>query len=180
MKKTSVLIFVLAAIFAAFSYGDTKSSAVSDQMEGLNIFMQSKPVSEYNYLGSVKKSLAWSGDAKEMLNSMIKKVKKDYPTANGVIFTSVEMDKADAVLLNEPNGKSAVDQIEGLYIFIQCRPSAEYDYLGSVKKSLAWSGNPKEMLNSMIKKVKKDYPQANGIIFTSIDMDKADAIKFKE
>jgi hypothetical protein len=31
----------------------------------------------------------------------------------------------------------------------------------------------------MIRKVKKDYPKADGIVFTSIDMDKADAIQFK-
>lgn len=75
--------------------------------------------------------------------------------------------------------KSIVDQKEGLYIFILSKPVAEYEYLGSVKKILAWSGKPDEMLNSMIRKVKKDYPKADGIVFTSIDMDKADAIQFK-
>lgn len=75
--------------------------------------------------------------------------------------------------------KSIVDQKEGLYIFILSKPVAEYEYLGSVKKVLAWSGKPDEMLNSMIRKVKKDYPKADGIVFTSVDMDKADAIQFK-
>lgn len=74
---------------------------------------------------------------------------------------------------------AAVQQIEGLYVFLQCKPVAANEYLGSVKKSLAWSGKPEEMLNSMIKKVKKDYPKADGIVFTNIDMDKADAIQFK-
>jgi hypothetical protein len=72
-----------------------------------------------------------------------------------------------------------VDQKQGLYIFMLSKPVAEYEYLGSVKKSLAWTGQPEEMLNSMIKKVKKDYPDANGIIFTSVNMERADAIKFK-
>ena len=31
----------------------------------------------------------------------------------------------------------------------------------------------------MIKKVKNDYPNADAIIFTTVAMDKADAIKFK-
>lgn len=72
-----------------------------------------------------------------------------------------------------------VEQQQGLYIFIQNKPVLTYDYLGSVKKTLAWSGQPGEMLNSMIKKVKKDYPSADAIIFTTVSMDKADAIKFK-
>lgn len=64
--------------------------------------------------------------------------------------------------------------------FLLSKPTTEYEYLGSVKKVLAWSGKPEEMLNSMIKKVKKEYPKADGIVFTNIDMDKADAIQFKE
>lgn len=77
-------------------------------------------------------------------------------------------------------GSATVDQKEEIYIFICSKPTAEYEYLGSVKKTLAWSGQPDEMLNSMIKKVKKEYPKAEGIIFTSIAMDKADAIQFKD
>jgi ABC-type glycerol-3-phosphate transport system substrate-binding protein len=75
---------------------------------------------------------------------------------------------------------ATVDQKEGLYVFILSKPTAQYEYLGSVKKVLAWSGKPEEMLNSLIKKVKKEYPKANGIIFTNVDMDKADAIEFKD
>lgn len=59
------------------------------------------------------------------------------------------------------------------------KPTQDYDYLGSVKKSVAWSGKPDEMLNSLLKKVKKEYPNADGMIITNIDMDKADAVKFK-
>jgi hypothetical protein len=74
----------------------------------------------------------------------------------------------------------AADQKEGYYIFILSKPVTPYDYLGSEKKSIAWTGKPEEMLNSIIKKVKSDYPKADAIIFTTINMDKADAIKFKE
>jgi hypothetical protein len=84
-------------------------------------------------------------------------------------FTLVETDKT----------KATVDQMDGLYVFIKSKPVAEYEYLGSVSKAIAWSGKPEEMLNSMIKKVKKEYPKADGIVFTSVDMDKADAIQFK-
>ena len=72
-----------------------------------------------------------------------------------------------------------VSQMQGLSIFILSTPAAAYDYQGSVTKKLAWTGEPQEMLNGIIKKVKNDYPDADGIIFTSVDMKKADAIKFK-
>ncbi len=77
-------------------------------------------------------------------------------------------------------GAATVDQKEGYHIFILSKPTTPYEYMGSVKKGVAWSGKPEEMLNSIIKKVKKDYPKADAIIFTTIDMDKADAVKFKE
>ena len=53
---------------------------------------------------------------------------------------------------------AAVDQIQGVYVFIQSKPTSEYEYLGSVKK---------------------EYPQADGVIFTSVNMDQVDAVKFK-
>lgn len=78
------------------------------------------------------------------------------------------------------NSLASADQVEGYYIFILSKPKQQTEYLGSVKKSFALEGKPEEMLRGIIKKVKKEYPKADGIVFSSIDMDKADAIKFKE
>ncbi len=78
------------------------------------------------------------------------------------------------------NSLASVEQKEGYYIFLLSKPVQKTEYLGSVKKGMALSGEPEEMLNSIIKKVKKEYPKADAIIFTSIDMSKADAVKFKE
>lgn len=80
-----------------------------------------------------------------------------------------------------PDNKATatVERQEGLLIFMLSKPVADYEYLGTVKIKAAWTGEPTEMLNISIKKVKKEYPQAEAIIFTSVGMDKADAIKFK-
>jgi hypothetical protein len=81
---------------------------------------------------------------------------------------------------NEPAKSTAtVDQKEGVYIFMLSKPAAGYDYLGTVQKVIAISGKPDEMLTSMIRKAKKEYPSADGIIFTSVNMDVADVVKFK-
>jgi hypothetical protein len=72
-----------------------------------------------------------------------------------------------------------VEQEQGVFIFIKSKPVADYQYLGSVKKGMALTGAPAEMLKSMLSKCKKEYPQADGLIFNSIDMDKADCVKFK-
>jgi ABC-type glycerol-3-phosphate transport system substrate-binding protein len=102
MKTTKTKIFALivaASAAMAFTFDGGKASAVVDQKEGLHIFIMSRPAGGSEYLGSVKKTVAWSGKPEEMLNSMIKKVKKEYPKADGIIFTNVDMDKADAVII---------------------------------------------------------------------------------
>jgi hypothetical protein len=73
-----------------------------------------------------------------------------------------------------------VEQQQGVYIFVQSKPTAQYDYLGSIKVPQQFTGEPHEQLNTALKKLKKEFPSANGIIFTDLDMKGADAVKFKE
>ena len=82
---------------------------------------------------------------------------------------------------NKDTKKQAeVNQNQGLYIFIQARPVQEYEVLGTVeKKGIVWNGKPREMLNTIIKRAKRDYPECEGIIFDNIQMDHAICIKFK-
>jgi|GEM_PF-3290173 hypothetical protein len=81
-------------------------------------------------------------------------------------------------IIPEKNNAAEVNQIDGMYIFIECKPTADYKFLGSEKKSVTWSGSGKESIRGVIKKIRKNYPEADGIIFESIDLDKGDAIKF--
>lgn len=74
---------------------------------------------------------------------------------------------------------ATVEQQEGLYIFVHSKPKRAYEYLGSVKKNLSVTGQPDEMLPALIRKAKKEHPDAEAIIITSMNMEKADAIKFK-
>ncbi len=79
----------------------------------------------------------------------------------------------------DEKGKANVDQQEGVYLFMYSKPNAEFEYLGTIKVKAVWTGQPAEMLNVALKKLKKDFPQANGIIFNADNMEKADAIKIK-
>lgn len=78
------------------------------------------------------------------------------------------------------NSAARVDQAEGIYIFLMSKPTAPYEYQGTVTKTFAWQGTPVEMVNGIIKKCQNEYPQANGIIFSDIGMTKAECIKFKQ
>ena len=76
-----------------------------------------------------------------------------------------------------------VEQMQGLYIFTDSKPVAEYEYLGTVKLSLGLgSGQYQNVRNVLIKRAKKEYPQSDAIILLLKDggTDRADVIKFKE
>ena len=70
-----------------------------------------------------------------------------------------------------------VNTIEGLYIFTDAKPVKETEYLGSVKIGFAVSGSYQEIINKLAKKVRKEYPAAQALIFDGND--KAQAVKFK-
>jgi hypothetical protein len=78
---------------------------------------------------------------------------------------------------------SEVDQYQGIFVFTDSKPLKEYEYLGTVKMTMGLgSGQYQNVRNVLIKKAKKDYPQADGLIMNFKDggTDRADAIKFKD
>lgn len=82
---------------------------------------------------------------------------------------------------NEKN-IAKVNQVGGLYLFVDSEPVSEYEYLGTQKcKMTMWSTQYQTVRDQLIRKVKKEYPKANGIIFHFHDggVDLADAIYIK-
>ena len=107
MKKISlgVLIGLSLTLLIAFSSDKTQevknSTAEVNQVEGLLIFTDCKPVKEYEYLGTVKSSTGGFGNSQYegVRNRLIKKVKNEYPKADGAIMylNYGQADKADAI-----------------------------------------------------------------------------------
>jgi hypothetical protein len=54
--------------------------------------------------------------------------------------------------------QATVKQAEGMYVFLQSSPQAEYEVLGTVKKTgLVWSRETKRDVSNPIKKGKKRF-----------------------
>ncbi len=84
---------------------------------------------------------------------------------------------AGAKIISERLAKP--DEKEGFKIFMLCSPVDEYEKVGYVKVKVAWTGKPDEMLNSLLKKAKNDYPTGDAILITDVSMDEAMVVKFK-
>ena len=102
MKKVilgSIIGFTLTTIvaFTAANYVLNKTTADVEQIQGVYVFIHSKPAMEYEYLGSFTPGMVPSKSAKPIINHMIKKGKEKFPTADAIIFTDDELGKADLV-----------------------------------------------------------------------------------
>jgi hypothetical protein len=99
--KAVIMLFAYSLLlsFTVYEYQIKPSTAEAIQVQGLYIFTDSKPVSDYEYLGTVNVSMSMSGQYNDVKNSLIKKTKKDFPNAEAIIITLVtgSSDKADVI-----------------------------------------------------------------------------------
>ena len=98
---------------------------------------------------------------------------------SAIIFIAVGF----SVKHNSEKAQATVNQVQGVYIFIDSKPVADYTYLGTVDTKGVVSSNPQYTVvrDKLIKRIKKDWPAADGVIFSfnAGGKDHADAIKFK-
>jgi len=82
-------------------YEVKNATAEVDTENGILVFTECKPVKEYQYLGEVKiKGIVSSLKYDLMVDKLTKKAKKEYPTANAIIYhTSKQLDVADAIII---------------------------------------------------------------------------------
>ncbi len=91
MKKLTLGI-AIGIVFTAMvgmgieGYVVSKQTANAEKSENLIVFTDSKPVMEYEYLGTIKMAIAWTGKYYEVRQYMIKTAKKKYPNAEAVIL----------------------------------------------------------------------------------------------
>lgn len=81
------------------------------------------------------------------------------------------------------NSRATVAQISGLFVFTDATPTGQYTYLGTVQNGItARSTQYQPVRDRLIKKLKEQYPTADGVIFHFVNNapDKADAIKFAQ
>lgn len=75
----------------------SKDTAQVEQVKGVCVFIHSKPIREYEYLGSFHPKVVPSGNAKPIINHMIKKGTEKFPQADGIIFTDDQLAKVDLI-----------------------------------------------------------------------------------
>lgn len=104
---TTICILIMVGLLGfntiKFNYEVRKNTAEVNKIEGLYIFTDSEPVSDYEYLGTVKTNIFQTSNSQYegVREGLIKQVKKKYPNANGALLylNYGQSDKADAIKL---------------------------------------------------------------------------------
>ena len=80
--------FCLSGLFAftIMNYESKKSTSEVDQIQGFYIFAKSKPVKDFEYLGTVKGPMIGNHEFDSLVELMIKNAKKEFPEANALVF----------------------------------------------------------------------------------------------
>jgi len=89
---------------------------------------------------------------------------------------------ATAQTIEVKKNTAEVPQISGMYIFFLSKPVKEYNYITTMKK-IVFADGINEAVGKYAALAKKEYPEADGIIFNDIisgSRDRFDVIKFKE
>lgn len=92
MKKilviTTLLLFtLLITVIAKITIKDRTAVTYTGLNEKVWIYHFSKPTDNYKVIGTVKAKLTVQGQPMELYKSIMKQVEKDYPGAEGVIFS---------------------------------------------------------------------------------------------
>jgi len=103
---------------------------------------------------------------------------------NKIIFIILFFAGSFTIKHTSDKATATVNQVGGIYIFTDSKPNSDYNYLGTVKSGGGFSfASPQyqPIRDMFIKKIKKEYPQADGIIlyFVTGGADRAEAIQLK-
>lgn len=189
--KTKILL-ALCLFVSLISFGQ-KNLADVNKIKGFYVFVDSKPVSEYESLGEVKvdekdAEVKKSPQYQIIRDNLIKNARTANYTADGLILTFVNggVDKAEIIKFKDGQKNKArakVEQSQGVYLFVDCEPVTESTYVGTAKKSGGFS-SPQytSVRDALIKKCKKEFKDGfDAIIFKFVEggADMADAVKLK-
>lgn len=104
------LVFVLisaASLRQPTAYDVRKNTAEVEQIQGFWVFIDSKPVTEYDYLGTINGTRgrgSFNPQYTVIRDALLKLARKQYPDADGIILhlNAGGKDRADVLHFKEP------------------------------------------------------------------------------
>lgn len=193
--KNSNLIFLAFLGLVNTLTGQSNLASVN-KIQGFYVFVDSQPIAEYDVIGEVVLD-SWiyrdrdvrisGGQYQPVRDYLINSARRANNSADGLIMTLVNDGTNRAVIIkfkeNQKNiGTAKVNQYQGLYLFVDANPVSPTNYIGSNTKIFDFGSYEYSAIrDKFIKRTKKDFPEAQCIIFKFVSggTDVADAFKYE-
>ena len=168
------------------------SLARVESINGVYVFNDCSPISEYEVLGEVTVTGYESSDLKNSLgqytivrNELIRTAKAANSQVEGVILTLVTggVDKAHMIRFKSPqedHSLARVKRYSGIYVFCDNDPLNKFEFIGNIKGKITLIPQYCTLRDDFVKKSTKKYKNASGIIIHLVSggKDTAEAIEF--
>lgn len=99
MQKATPILLLLSFFllsFVMYRMEVKPNIAEVESNQGMFIFYRSKPLMEYEYIGTYKVQLIWENKPNLLFDKLIRKTKDKFPNADAIIIND-NMDKCDAI-----------------------------------------------------------------------------------
>ncbi|WP_317900119.1 hypothetical protein [Aurantibacillus circumpalustris] len=185
--QLTLSLFLFALFFQAQNEKDYTLSKVKSS-SGKYVFSNLEPLEPNSKAFYFQNKLKSGASLEEKMIQSVKNAMKESGLQGGepfdaIIITDGEL-RSKAVKFTETSPRNALAKIGfvrmGVYIFVDCLPSNEYDYIATI--NCKWHTNPDERDKAfleLIERGKKKYSNFDGIIFKDDNHQTADLIKFR-
>jgi len=194
MKKTTLIIVIIASIFATFSFRQMQIDYALGRVNKTNnklVFLWNEPINEYEI------AFTFHNPIENMFCKSPQQI-IDGSLINANIESAQQGRMYDAIILGESardmaiiwkdkskdNAIARVKKTEGKYVFIDCEPVTNYDIAGKYNVSgvgqqllLGTCPTYQEKIDKLLKKANKEKLNFDAVLFGSSQNDLA--IKFK-
>jgi len=190
MKKN--ILFVALFAITAMCFGQNDVARV-DKVNGVYVFNDCTPLADYEVIGEIECSgyqdptiTTSHGQYTPVRDNMLRNAKRANYDTEGVILKLVNggVDMATIIRFKnqeEDHSLARVNRYQGVYVFVDCSPVAEYQYLGNCNSTNdIFKTQYTPLRDKLINICTHKYKDANGIILHLISngKDTAEAIKF--
>lgn len=167
--KNLLFFFAFAFCCSSFVSPGPEQLGKVNREKGFYLFVDNRPVEDYETLGYVEKTTPLLGDYEEVKRALLRRAVKQYPEAEGLIFRFkiFGVNKAAAIRFTGEEADSTLGKTlsyEGIHVFTDCRPVRPYRTLGKVKKHWTWTREYEEMRNGLVKKALRKFPEADAVV----------------
>lgn len=178
-----------------------QTEGVANDRDGIVLFVESMPAIQYRHLGTVTCATFSPDEEDPLIDHIIKQARKEHQEFDGLIFRPgsglcktdvIQFYKdpkakrsrgrgADEPAVKEEYKQSKAIEKNGMLVFVQNNPKAEFTLLGKVETPVTFRSKAYEdLLVEIMRIAKETYPDLDAIVVAGgSGLRKANVIKFK-